>query len=137
MCASPCSLQTCLELGLDCVLQRVQVCTCSCEGGGGQGASKGRNLLPPLAPRIQKRPWCGQERGTRAGVVRGDRGSRGSLEKPSGCATANSVPCPLQSCPPPSPCHPPAKPPEVLWSRGPAGCGVISAGLKEVQNQNT
>ncbi|RMC11961.1 hypothetical protein DUI87_11091 [Hirundo rustica rustica] len=34
---------------------------------------------------------------------------------------------------------PPTRPTrhEELWSKGPAGCGVISAGFEEVQNQNT
>lgn len=90
----------------------------------------------PLVPHLQKRQCCRQERGTRARGGKGWQRKQRATEMPTGCTTANSVPCPLQSFPPAPATHHPT-PQEVLWSKGPAVCGVISAGFKEVQNQNT
>lgn len=56
--------------------------------------------LFPLFPHMQKRQCCEQERGTRARGGKERQRKQGVTEKASGCPTANSVPCPLQSCPP-------------------------------------
>lgn len=66
-------------------------------------------ILFPLVPHMQKRQCCKQERGARAreGVTEEAGGHWKNL---GGCPSANSVLCPLQSCPP-SPCHPLIQPP--------------------------